>query len=123
MTIRLEMAMAYIDQQEVIDVLRSIDDLALVERLERCMTAHQQRHNGSGWPFSCRSVACIWCRRSMIRGWWNGMCHWAAEATMSSLLIIPIDCSPGCPMLCVGCDVGCVMCAIVQRGAGGGGVA
>ena len=97
MTIRLEMAMAYIDQQEVIDVLRSIDDLALVERLERCMTAHQQRHNGSGWPFSCRSVACIWCRRSMIRGWWNGMCHWAAEATMSSLVIIPIDCSPELP--------------------------
>ena len=97
MTTQHEMAMAYIAQQEVIDVLRSIDDLALVERLDRCMTAHQQRHNGSGWPFSCRSVACIWCRRSMIRGWWHGMCHWSAEATMSSLVIIPIDCSPELP--------------------------
>ena len=94
MTTRHEMAMAYIDQQKVLDVLRSIDDRP-VERLERCMTAHQQRHNGSGWPFSCRSVACIWCRRSMIRGWWNGMCHWPAEATMSSLMIIPIPSPTG----------------------------
>lgn len=90
MTTRHEMAMAYIAQQAVIDVLRSIDDLALVERLERCMAARRERHNGDGWPFSCRSAACVWCRRSMIRGWWNGMCHWSAEATMSSLAIIPI---------------------------------
>ena len=41
MTTQHEMAMAYIDQQKVIDVLRSIDDLALVDRLEQCMTAHR----------------------------------------------------------------------------------
>ena len=41
MTTRHEMAMAYIDQQKVLDVLRSIDEVDLVERLEQCMTARR----------------------------------------------------------------------------------
>jgi len=28
----------------------------------------------------CRSAACVWCRRSMIRGWRNGMRQWSAAA-------------------------------------------
>jgi hypothetical protein len=31
----------------------------------------------------------------MIRGWWNGMCQWTAEATTSSLAIMRIDSPAG----------------------------
>ena len=54
MTTQHEMEIAYTTQQEVIDTLRSISQVDLAARLERCMTARQQRHYGSGWPYSCR---------------------------------------------------------------------
>jgi hypothetical protein len=54
------------------------------------------RHSGSGWPHICRSAACAWCRRPMIRGWWYGMCQWSASAT-TSLAIIPLHLSAGLP--------------------------
>ena len=83
------MATMYAAQQEVIAALRSIGEPDLADRLERCMTARRERRGGDGWPFTCRSAACVWCRRPMIRSWWNGMCQWSAAAT-SSLAIIPI---------------------------------
>ena len=91
------MEMAYIAQQEVIAALRDTGDHDLADRLYRCMTARQQRHYGDGWPYSCRSSACFWCRRAMIRGWWYGICHWSETAATLSLAIIPIRSLAGLP--------------------------
>src|ERR1700693_5429760 len=95
MTTDHQMATMYAAQQEVIAALRGIDEPDLADRLERCMTARRDRHGGDGWPFSCRSAACGWCRRPLIRSWWNGMCQWSAEATTWSLAIIPPHSSAG----------------------------
>jgi hypothetical protein len=97
MTTTHEMEMAYINQQEVITALHEIGDPDLAARLERCMTGRQQRHYGSGWPFSCRSSACLWCRRAMIRGWWAGIRFWSDAAATSSLAIIPVLLPAGLP--------------------------
>ena len=87
------MAKAYAAQEAVIAALRSIGDLDLAERLEDCTTTRLARHSGSGWPHICRSAACVWCRRPMIRSWWHAMCRWSAEATTWSLAIIPVHSS------------------------------
>jgi hypothetical protein len=80
------MAMMYAAQQQVIVALHSIDDPDLADRLERCLTVRRDRRGGDGWPFTCRSAACVWCRRPMIRSWWAGMHQWSA-ATASSLAV------------------------------------
>jgi hypothetical protein len=90
------MAKMYAAQQEVITALRGIDEFDLAARVERCMAARHQRRGGDGWPFTCRSAACAWCRPPMIRSWWNGMRRWTAEAT-SSLAIISRHSSAGLP--------------------------
>jgi hypothetical protein len=96
-TTQREMEMAYATQQEVIAALYEIGDTDLADRLERCMTARQQRHYGTGWPFSCRSSACFWCRRAMIRGWWAGIRYWSETAAASSLAIISVLSPAGLP--------------------------
>jgi hypothetical protein len=90
MTTQHEMEIAYAAQQEVIDILCKIGDPDLAARLERCMTARLERHYGDGWPYSCRSPACVWCRRPMILGWWAGMRGSSTTAITPSLAIIPI---------------------------------
>src|SRR4051812_19351759 len=80
MTTEREMEMAYALQQQVIVALNEIGDVDLASRLQRCMTARQQRRYGDGWPYSCRSAACVWCRPAMIRGWWEGIRHWSDAA-------------------------------------------
>ena len=97
MTTHRKMEMAYTIQQKVITGLRNIGDSDLADRLQRCMTARQQRHYGDGWPYSCRSSACLWCRRAMIRGWWEGMRYWAETATTATLAIISIRSPEGLP--------------------------
>lgn len=97
MTTDRQMELAYAAQHEVIVTLRSIGEPDLAARLERCMTARRERCGCDGWPFTCRSAACVWCRRAMIRGWWFGMCGWSAEAATSSLAIIPLHLSAGLP--------------------------
>jgi hypothetical protein len=92
-----EMEIAYATQQGVIAALYEIGDPDLAVRLERCMTARQRRHYGDGWPYSCRSAACVWCRRPMIRGWWAGIRYWSESAATSSLAIIPIRSPAGLP--------------------------
>src|ERR1700693_4371121 len=89
MTTEREMEMSYIAQQEVVTVLRGIGDHDLAARLQRCMNARRERHYGDGWPYSCRSSACYWCRRAMVRGWWEGIRYWSEAATTSRLAIIP----------------------------------
>jgi hypothetical protein len=95
MTTQREMEMACTAQQEVIVALRSTGEVDLADRLEGCMIARRQRHYGDGWPRTCRSAGCVWCRRAMIRGWWNGMCQWSAEAATSSLVIIRVHSPEG----------------------------
>ena len=90
------MGLAYVLQQEVIDTLYDIGDPGLAARLKRYMTARQQRHYGGGWPYSCRSIACFWCRRAMIRGWWFGVREWSPVAT-SSLAKISVQSPSGVP--------------------------
>ncbi len=97
MTTERQMAMAYVAQEEVIVALRAIGETDLATRLERCATARRERHGGDGWPRTCRSIACAWCRPPLIRGWWFGIRHWAAEATTTSLVIIPIHSPAGLP--------------------------
>ena len=80
MTTERQMAMMYAAQQKVIALLNETGDFDLATRLERCMSARRERHYGDGWPYSCRSAACIWCRRPLIRSWWYGMYQWAAAA-------------------------------------------
>jgi hypothetical protein len=53
MTTDHQMAMMYAAQQEVITALRSIGEVDLADRLERCMTARRDRSGSDGWPFSC----------------------------------------------------------------------
>jgi hypothetical protein len=89
MTTNRQMAMMHTAQQQVIVALRGLDETDLVDRLKRCMTARRERRGGDGRPFTCRSAACVWCRRPIIRGWWFGMCGWSA-ATSSSLAVIPV---------------------------------
>jgi hypothetical protein len=97
MTTDHQMAMAYTAQQQVIVALTDVGEADLAARLENCMTARRERRGGDGWPFSCRSAACEWCRRPMIRSWWYGMCRWSAEATTWSLALIPLHSSAGVP--------------------------
>jgi hypothetical protein len=97
MTTDRQMETMYAAQQEVIVVLHAIGETDLADRLERCMSARRERHHGDGWPCICRSAGCVWCRRPMIRSWWNGMRQWTAEATTWSLAVIPLHWSAGLP--------------------------
>jgi hypothetical protein len=95
MTTEREMEISYAKQQQVISLLNKIGHHDLAARLERCTTARQQRHYGDGWPYSCRSSACLWCRRAMVRGWWAGIRYWSEAAATLSLAIISIRSSAG----------------------------
>jgi hypothetical protein len=97
MTTDHQMTMMYAAQQQVIVALDFIDEPDLAGRLERCMQGRRERRGGDGWPFTCRSAACVWCRRPMVRSWWHGMRQWAAEATIWSLAVIPMNSSAGLP--------------------------
>jgi hypothetical protein len=96
MTTDREMAKLYADQEEAIAALRAIGEPDIADRLECCAAVRRERRHGDGWPRTCRSAACMWCRQPMMRGWWYGMCQWTAEAT-SSLAIIPFHMSVGLP--------------------------
>jgi len=108
MTTQLEMEMAYVAQAEVIATLYEIADPDPAARLERRMTARQQRHYGDGWPYSCRSLACFWCRKAMIRGRWYGMREWSQQL----LRVLPSS------TLLDGFGVGCATLGTGQHGAG-----
>jgi hypothetical protein len=88
MTTRQQMKCAIAVQREVIAVLHAMGQTHAADRLRRCMAARQGRRSGGGWPRTCRSAGCAWCRSPLIRAWWSGMCNWSAPTT-SSLAIIP----------------------------------
>ena len=89
------MELSYTEQQAVIGALLSIDEPDLAARLGRCMMAHRSPHHGEGRPFSCQSAGCVWCRRVMMQGWWDGICNWAGAT--SSLVILSVGSSVGLP--------------------------
>jgi hypothetical protein len=97
MTTDHQMATMYAAQQQVIVALTEVGEVDLADRLDRCMTARHERRGGDGWPFTCRSAACVWCRRPMMRSWWHGLRGWSAEATTWSLAIIPMNSPAGLP--------------------------
>jgi hypothetical protein len=59
MTTDHQMGMMYLAQQQVIVALTEVGEVDLADRLERCMTARCERRGGDGWPFTCRSAACV----------------------------------------------------------------
>jgi hypothetical protein len=72
MTTERQMAMMYAAQQEVIALL----DKTGVRCGDPALNAmRRERHRGADWPYSCRSAACVWCRRPTMRGWSSGFCH------------------------------------------------
>ena len=81
---------AYAAQQEVIDTLQKNGDPDLAARLERCMTARQQRHYGStvGHTPADRPLLLV----SSGYGAWMvvGHARMVEPATTSSLAIIPM---------------------------------
>jgi len=94
MTTDRQMAMMYAAQQDVIVALRVTGDTDLAVRLERCMTARRERHGGDGWPRTCRSAGCAWCRLPTMRRWWDGIRNWL-PGSASSLAIIPVQSTAG----------------------------
>ena len=90
MTTDHQMAMMYATaQQQVIAALCGIGEPDLADRLERCMTARRERRGGDGWPFTCRSAACVWCRPTddpFMVEWHVPM---VGRSNTSSLAIIP----------------------------------
>src|SRR5215472_672232 len=97
MTTDREMAKMYADQEEIISALRAIGELDLADRLERCAAVRWERRHGDSWPRICRTAACAWCRRPMIRSLWHGVCDWSAATGTSSLAILRIDSSTDLP--------------------------
>ena len=85
------------------------------------MTARRERRGGDGWPFTCRSAACVWCRRPMIRV----MVEWHVPMVSSSN-VEPCHHPAAirrlaCPTLYDGCGVGCAMFGTGWRVAVGDG--
>lgn len=82
--------MAFDRQREMIHGLHDIGEIELADRLDTCMASRRNRYSGDGWPWLCRSVACVWCRRPLTRAWWGGICDWAADEPVISLGLVPI---------------------------------
>jgi hypothetical protein len=79
-------------QHAVIAALQSTGDLAVADRLERCMHARHGRRSDGGWPWTCRSAGCAWCGRTLLRKWWLGLSHWIVQdGAPVSLALVPLN--------------------------------
>ena len=94
MTTRQQMESAAAMQREVIALLNAMGQTHVANRLHRCMVARQGRRSSDGWPWTCRSTGCAWCRSPLMRAWWAGMCDWSVPTT-SSLAVIPLHSPAG----------------------------
>ena len=94
MTTRHEMAVATVTQYRIACGLEQAGEPSLAARLRRCATARRGRHCMGGWPWTCRSVACVWCRQPIIRRWWAGMVEWRSPHALI-LAVIPVSWSAG----------------------------
>lgn len=75
-------------------MLEKIGQADLAARLRRCADARRGRDSGSGWPWTCRSIGCVWCRQPLIRGWWAGMRAWCLPDDRT-LALVPVLYEPG----------------------------
>jgi len=96
MTARRRSAETGAAQVRVIAALRATGDLYSAERLARCMEARAARRQGDGWPWTCRSAGCAWCRRALVLRWWRGLRRWIEQdGAPVSLAVLPLGHEPG----------------------------
>ncbi len=89
MTTSREMALARNEQARIVNALEQAGERHVAARLRRCSEARRGRRYDSGWPWTCRSVGCVWCRQPIIRGWWAGMLAWRSPHALT-LVAIPL---------------------------------
>ena len=96
MTARIRMAEAFSAQAEVVAALLATGDTRAAARLRRCAEAREARRRGDGWPWTCRSAGCAWCRRALVLRWWRGLRHWVEQdGAPVSLALLPLGHRPG----------------------------
>jgi hypothetical protein len=90
------MAEAFSAQAEVVAALLATGDTRAAARLQRCAEARKARRRGDGWPWTCRSAGCAWCRRALMLRWWRGLRHWVEQdGAPVSLAVLPLGHDPG----------------------------
>jgi hypothetical protein len=94
MTTSREMALARNEQARIVTALEQAGEHYVAARLRRCAAARQDRRCDGGWPWTCRSVGCVWCRPPIIRGWWAGMLAWRSPPALI-LVTIPLTWQAG----------------------------
>jgi hypothetical protein len=94
MTTPREMALANHEQARIVAALERAGEHHVAARLRRCSEARSGRRYDSGWPWTCRSIGCAWCRHPIIRGWWAGMLAWRSPHALI-LVIIPLTWQAG----------------------------
>jgi hypothetical protein len=94
MTTDRQMAGAVLSQAMVVAALEQVGQTEVAARLRRCADARSGRRSNDGWPWTCRSAGCLWCRRPLIRRWWAGIQAWCPPDGRT-LVIIPVRYGPG----------------------------
>jgi hypothetical protein len=96
MTTRLQMAEMVATQERVIAALREGGDERLADRLAHCLRARIGRRLDDGWPWTCRSAGCSWCRKTTMSPWWTGIQRFiATKDGPVSLAMLPLSNRPG----------------------------
>ena len=96
MTARTRMAEAFSAQAEAVAALLATGDTRAAARLRRCAEARAARRRGDGWPWTCRSAGCAWCRRALLLRWWRGLRSWVEQdGAPVSLAALPLGHEPG----------------------------
>jgi hypothetical protein len=94
MTTSRKMALAGNEQARIVAALEQAGERHVAARLRRCSEARRGRRYDGGWPWTCRSVGCVWCRQPIIRGWWAGMLAWRSPHSLT-LVTIPLTWQAG----------------------------
>jgi hypothetical protein len=94
MTTPREMALTRNEQARIVAALEQAGERHVATRLRRCSEARRGRRYDSGWPWTCRSVGCVWCRQPLLRGWWAGMLAWRSPHPLT-LVTIPLTWQAG----------------------------
>jgi hypothetical protein len=90
------MAEAFSAQAEVVAALLATGDASAAARLQRCAEVRRARRRGDGWPWTCRSAGCAWCRRALVLRWWRGLRRWVEQdGAPVSLAVLPLGHEPG----------------------------
>jgi len=77
-------------------LLATTTSMPVADRLRKCMQARLHRRGGTGWPWTCRSAGCAWCRGPLIGRWWAGLRRWIThDGAAVSLAVLPLHHRPG----------------------------